>query len=402
LTVLGLNGNNLGALPDISQLTELKSLYVDANGLQTIDVTMFPKLKNLSVNGNNLTSIDVSQNPALEWFGVNDNPVTSLDVANNGALKYLNAVNNTGLTSLDLSGNPALLMLSAENSGLTSLDLSNNPDMTHLFIVGNPGNDDGEFVITLPESFTLPAGFPADGADIDPEEGVVTVVYGAFDVLNMITDANFKTYALSMMDSWDENDDGHLSQAEAAAIEILDLPGDWTDPVSESEQVKSLDGLEYFKNLSWLEADYHGIEGVVNVSKNPKLTHLQLDENQLTGIIGLENLEDLEEFRIYNNKLTSIDVSHNINLNLIDCGHNLLKSLDFSALSHSTMTNAPLFDGNPGENGIFVVEVWTDFEPQIYRDANPDEYKEEWILNEGTTDEETITVEYLYPTNPEP
>ena len=70
----------------------------------------------------------------------------------------------------------------------------------------------------------------------------------------------------------------------------------------------------------------------VDVSKNPKLKYLRVDDLLLDSI-NLKNNPELYKFYANYNNFTSIDFSNNKNLIYIDVGVNLLNSLDVSMLT---------------------------------------------------------------------
>ncbi|WP_396602568.1 T9SS type B sorting domain-containing protein [Algibacter sp. R77976] len=69
----------------------------------------------------------------------------------------------------------------------------------------------------------------------------------------------------------------------------------------------------------------------LNVTQNPSLISLRCEDNDLTNIDVSNNL-NLNVLTCERNQITSIDVSNNINLNRFQCGNNQLSNLDVSAI----------------------------------------------------------------------
>lgn len=132
-------------------------------------------------------------------------------------------------------------------------------------------------------------------------------------------DPNFRTYLLSK--SW--GSDGSLSKQDIDdCIQMADLNG---------KQIKSLKGIEFFKNVWLLYCNNNQLEEL-DVSHNTKLRQLQCGNNKLTSL-DVSQLPELIELRIQDNKIASIDVSHNPELQFLNVIGNGINSLD---LTHNT------------------------------------------------------------------
>ncbi len=122
-----------------------------------------------------------------------------------------------------------------------------------------------------------------------------SVVYNVIDLTDGIVefdDENFKTYCL---ESYDYNQDGEISYAEARTVKSL-----WI----KNTEIRSLKGIEHFK---YLEKIY-------------------CSNNQLTSL-DLSNCQKLKDVDCSNNQLTSLNVSFTY-YGRLDCSHNQLSSLD--------------------------------------------------------------------------
>ena len=130
-------------------------------------------------------------------------------------------------------------------------------------------------------------------------------------------DATFRAYVSK---EFDTDNNGSLSQSERDAVsQIAFFPG---------KNIKSLEGLAYFRNLKMLECSLNQLTSL-DVSYNPALTWLHCDENQLTSLDVRQN-RALELLSCYKNQLTSLDVRQNRALEILSCDDNRLTSLDVS------------------------------------------------------------------------
>ena len=150
-------------------------------------------------------------------------------------------------------------------------------------------------------------------------------------------DANFQKY---LSENVDTNKDGSLSAAERDAVTELNV---------QNARIKSLNGIQYTTQLKYLwcynnqltELDVSKniqLTAVVcwnnqltklDVSKNAKLTSLWCDSNQLTRLDVSKNTK-LQSLHCDNNQLTKLDVSKNAQLEILYCGNNQLTNLDVS------------------------------------------------------------------------
>lgn len=173
----------------------------------------------------------------------------------------------------------------------------------------------------------------------------ITITQSAIPVLS-IPDPNFKAYLVA---NYDQNNDNEISQSEIEKLTYLTL----TD-----QSIASLEGIEYFTNLSVLYCDYNLLTKL-DLSKNTQLTALACNyneiselilpsnaekmtsllccENKLTGKLDLSNWSDLTELDCHGNNLTDIDLSGCSELNGLSCGWNNLTTLNIKNCSQLTI-----------------------------------------------------------------
>ncbi len=122
---------------DVSHMSELRSLSVNARIRSLSDLSANKKLNDLSIENNALMALDVSSNPLLERLYCGGNGLNTLDVSNNTKLFELNCAYNH-LTSLDLSNNTVLEHLNCYGNRIESLDLSGNQLLKQILCWDNP------------------------------------------------------------------------------------------------------------------------------------------------------------------------------------------------------------------------------------------------------------------------
>ena len=147
------------------------------------------------------------------------------------------------------------------------------------------------------------------------ENGIAVQSAGvAIDNTNF-PDANFRT----VVENYDTNKDGNLSDTEIAAVEVIDCS---------RKGITNLKGIEYFTSLDILWCDENQLTAL-DVSENTALEELYCMYNQLTTLDVSKNIA-LERLYCYHNQLTKLDVSKNTELTKLDCYGNQLTTLDVS------------------------------------------------------------------------
>lgn len=167
------------------------------------------------------------------------------------------------------------------------------------------------------------------------------------DMESAFPDPIFRAYLIKNFDS---DRDGIISQEEAEAITKIEVVNsDAYNNEEESKLIKSLEGIQYLTNLTYLDCRYNHI-AVLDVSKNMLLTNLYCGYNKLKALdiskhtqlksLGCEycqlpSLDISENMQLMhltcsNNQLTSLDVSGHTQLIYVSCGNNQLTTLDVS------------------------------------------------------------------------
>jgi len=278
---LDVSGRNIMNLIGIEHFSYLKVLAAWNNQLSSLDVSSNRLLISLDVTWNQLTSLDVSANPALRSVMVGDNRLTTLDLSSNTDLTALTAWGNR-LETLDVSNNTALTWLSVGDNQLTILDISKNTSLETLYASNNELS-----------SLILSIAAPYEYIDVShnrlAESG--SVVPG-----NLIQwdDVN---YVFTPQLSGDGNEDITESFTDrsflAAVREIVGKPHpelilkrdvDWiTNLWLWGQDITNLAGIEHFTMLQSLSVDYNHLT-TLDVSANSALTILNARWNELESV----------------------------------------------------------------------------------------------------------------------
>lgn len=133
-----------------------------------------------------------------------------------------------------------------------------------------------------------------------------------------IPDTNFKSALLNT--GIDTNNNGEIEVSEALVITELEVY---------SKDIKSLEGISFFKNLTKLSADRNDIE-VLNITELVNLEYLSLDWNYILKELHLPESVNFNSLKCRGNELTNLDLTNFPNLETLDCSGNNLTELDLS------------------------------------------------------------------------
>ena len=155
------------------------------------------------------------------------------------------------------------------------------------------------------------------------------------DMTVAFPDEGFRNYVLQ---NFDTNNDGKISKEEALVVKEINCSGE----SSSKRNIYSLEGIQYFPNLTKLECRYCKINSL-DLSKNTSLTYLDCYGNQLTTLDVSKNTS-LTYLECAGNKITTLDISKNTALTYLSCGSNGLTTLDMSKNTALTYLSC---GGNP-------------------------------------------------------
>ena len=201
-------------------------------------------------------------------------------------------------TPTDGKGNNVYLAKLENQDGVNTVDSGTGNAKTFTRAGNHPGNDTAFYLyltgqdhdlVTSKGKYKAKWNSTTNGFTIRPEHGVVHIDADNFP------NEHFRSY----VKQFDGNKDGWLSKDELDKVTDISIEND--------QLVSDLKGIEWFKNLKELRCTNNKLTSL-DVSKNTKLEVLDCSNN--------------------NNKLRSLDVSNNPKLTKLDCNNNYLTSLD--------------------------------------------------------------------------
>ena len=389
---LDVSFTGLSAL-DASQNALLETLICSHNALESLDLENNTQLQKLDCQENSLAELNLNHNPLLQYLDCQNNQIQHLEISANTALDTLLCANNQ-IESLDLTANAALRNLDCSYNNLIFLDLSSNPELENVVCTNNrrymeinsdnntldlnsiPGFDMGKAshwmgslvdgntltFVTETATYQYENGFTGGEGSALPTSFEFTLVASNFnpdlpdptaipiDATNFPDDGfrEFITYNL------DQNEDGTLSQWEIDAVTKLNLnPNFYIEGITPVAYIFSLDGIEYFQNLAWLDISNQAITSIA-LTDNPNLKTLimnteiggyihsfflspaiQLDSLKVSGIdfsfpLNLSEQTNLRYVIYRGENNPEIDLSQCNKLTYLDCASTAWKNLDLS------------------------------------------------------------------------
>lgn len=136
LIKLDLDVNELRAITGLKNATNLKSLSLYYNSLETLSIDN-PNLEILNVRDNFLVSLDVKKAVNLKTILAQNNKISEVDFTANKALEVL-ALSDNKLKNINLKSNSNIEVLYCSNNLLTSLDISGLVNLGRLTVNANP------------------------------------------------------------------------------------------------------------------------------------------------------------------------------------------------------------------------------------------------------------------------
>lgn len=311
----------------IDEVPSISAINVCTDNIRSLEgIEQCQNLRVLRCNGSTsngmLSSLDISANSRLEILDCSNNCLTELNIRDNAILRELNCSNNQ-IHQLSLDSNEYLVSLICNNNRLTELNIAANRYLKTLYC---QNNDIEEIIIW--DGFET-----AKQSDIHKDD---KAVYVSGNSPIAIPDPVFKTY---LIENYDGNGDGEISRNEALSVTSITVY---------TENITSLQGLEYFTNLtdlscrihynSWNQDGKMTLNGnpvnhshlsELDLSKNINLRYLSCDGNSISKLDLSHNLH-LQSVICRLNNIEELIISKNVSLTYLDCSHNQLTTLDMS------------------------------------------------------------------------
>ena len=126
---------------------------------------------------------------------------------------------------------------------------------------------------------------------------------------------------------------GDITTAEAEAVTELRLNIEWQPQIPTETQIQNISGLEYFKNLEYLDLSFNGIRDISPLAGLTKLKDLSLGGNPIQDIAPLEALTNLLCLKLFNCEASDYSVLAK------------LSNLEFLMLDRTPFSDAGLLSG---------------------------------------------------------
>jgi len=138
-----------------------------------------------------------------------------------------------------------------------------------------------------------------------------------------IPDSIFKQKLLTL--EIDTNNDGNIDESEALDVTHLNLEMD--DFNNDEKEIKSIEGIQYFKNLQELNLNNNPIDSI-NLFENNKLEYLYCNGNNFSFFL-ISNKNILKHLSLIFNSLETLDIP-------------VMDSLEYLYLSGNRLSNIPI------------------------------------------------------------
>lgn len=259
-------------LTGIEHFENLKTLWVEQNLIQEINLSKNEKLELLGLSGNPLAQIDLTHNKNLKKLYLGSRSIVDLDLSENRNLQELNLKSLENLKKLDLSNNSKLERLNLNwLTGLTKLQTGDNLSLKSIGII---------------------------------EIGSLMVDFSLLPNLEKISLSRVGSSALLDFQNNLKLKELHISNSYDSGVENIDLSH---NPNLEllylSDIPLTLLNLDNFENLRSLTI-FKTMLGTVNFSGNNNLISIRITHNPY--------MESLDVSSISN--LSSVALTENLNL----------------------------------------------------------------------------------------
>lgn len=145
-----------------------------------------------------------------------------------------------------------------------------------------------------------------------------------------------EAFRIFIASKFDTNSDGTLQSDEIRAAKILDTEFE--------AYFSSTQGIEYLKNLKKIAVPMAGITSI-DVSSNPKLQILDVNYNEELTSIDVSNNKELRILDVSTTKISKLDVSQNPDLKWLYCFDSPISSIDIRSntkLKRLDMARTPI------------------------------------------------------------
>ncbi len=313
LKTLQLNNNNLFAITYSSNNAALEILEVNFNGLNSSDLSSIADLvalEELKINNNQIVNLDLSQNTNLNSLFCSSNGLQSLNVQNG---------NNTNFTDFAAINNPQLTCIQVDDVTYSDANWT-SVDNQVIFSLD----------CSVPQVISIPdSGFEQALIDNNIDsDGVINgqILQGDTFGVTTIWASNYGIADIAGLEFFYDLTDLDLSNNSISAIDLSEFI------LLENLNVggNSISALDTSANTSLihLNASANQISSM-DVSLNTALENLDLSNNSITNL-DLSLNTSLIDLNVSNNQITTVTQLLVASLENLDVSGNLINFLDLS------------------------------------------------------------------------
>lgn len=316
---------------EFNRIAMKKVLFVALAGLMSLEVSAQVSTVTMTTNKPVGTEITLLVNTSktgvvMDWGNGAQQTYTQSE---NGVIKVVGKVQGENLL---LASNRNLTMLSADDCGLTSIDLSHATTLRSLYLQHNELTE-----INLAELASL--------RDLN-------LSYNALAKVSLTATAN------PLVENLDLSHNPFTSTTWSygtANLQYMDLSDTGLKVLTMTKNT----------NLTSLIAENNQL-GAVNLTYSPKLTLLQVSNNNVSTLRMNDNMTDMQQFFAANNKInTPINLSQSKGLNTVDVAHNQLSEVILP-------TSVKLYAYDCGDNALtFAALPRSTYQPTLYFNYQP-------------------------------
>ncbi len=335
VTLLNVSSKNISDLTGIEDFAALVLLKCPFNNLQTIDVSNNSNLTSLWCYSNSLVSLDLSANTSLFLLKCQNNHLVNLNVKNG---------NNTSVTNLHFKA-------------------TNNPDLACILVDDAAYSTANWTIIDAAASFNETACTPMTYVpDNNFEQALIDLGYDSGALDNVVPTANIS--GVTSLDVHSKNISNLTGIQDFTALTNLNCRDNNLTTLDVSQNTaltilncyqNTLTALDVTQNTNLVTLRcYSNALKVLDVSQNTSLNFLRCDSNMLTRL-DVSNNTALHFLHCQNNSLTSIDVSNNTALTRLYCENNHLVNLNIKNGNNTNIVNSQFrANNNPDLTCILV------------------------------------------------
>jgi len=325
VTLLNVSSKSISDLTGIEDFAALILLKCPFNNLQTIDVSNNSNLTSLWCYSNSLVSLDLSANTSLFLLKCQNNHLVNLNVKNG---------NNASVTNLHFKA-------------------TNNPDLTCILVDDAAYSTANWTIIDAAASFNETACTPMTYVpDNNFEQALIDLGYDSGALDNVVPTANIS--GVTSLDVHSKNISDLTGIQDFVALTILKCY---------SNQLASLD---ITNNTALTElTSYNNQLTSLDVSNNTALVHFSCSSNALTNL-DVSNNTSITYLHCQHNQIDNLDLSQNVALTNLYCYDNALTSLNVKNGNNASVTNLHFkATNNPNltcilvDNAAYSTANWT-------------------------------------------